>query len=269
MLTLNSVTMFLEHLERNGNSRETIRAYDTDLRWGVSACAGCTTWEQTEVELARMLTHYRNTWAPKTTQRRLGTYRSWAKWAGAPINFLGNYKSPKPAPPQPHPIPEGIEGVKEMIRSTRNPRHRALCAMTGLLGLRVGEAVSIVPANFDLSAMTLTVRGKGDKTRIVPVSEFAWSHIKKAHALAVAEGTTVLRMSNGGARRAISRHARNAGLERPVSSHDMRATFATAAYRKSKNLRAVQELLGHSDAKTTQVYTGVSMDDMRDAAGVA
>lgn len=268
MLTTSSIHLYLENLERNGNSVQTIRAYNTDLRLALPDVILCRTWDEAETAFARFLTKNRTTWAPKTTQRRLGTYRSWAKWAGAPATFLLSYKSPKPAAPQPHPIPEGISGVVAMMASTRNPRHKALCALTGLLGLRVGEAVTITPASFDLIEMTLTIRGKGDKTRVVPVSDAAWKQIKGAHALAVANGGTLLRMSNGGARRAITRHGRNADLSRPVSSHDMRATFATTAYRNSKNLRAVQELLGHADAKTTQVYTEVSMADMRAAAAV-
>ena len=117
--------------------------------------------------------------------------------------------------------------------------------------------------------MTLRVRGKGDKTRHVPISGAAWESIEKARKLAIDNGTTLVDRTERGARAAITRHAKNAGLSRHVSSHDMRATLATAAYESTHDLRAVQELLGHADAKTTQVYTGVSMAAKRAAVEVA
>ena len=274
MLTMTSIENYLANLIANGASEETTRAYRPDLT-GALAYVGRTgappalDWPTTEAAFKSYLNDNRGTWAPKTTRRRLGTLRSWARYSGAPDTFLGDYRAPIPAPPQPHPIPESIDGVLRMIMSTRNPRHRALCTLTGLMGLRVHEAVDVRPDDFDMAEMTLTVRGKGSKTRIVPVSETAWKHLHKAYALADANGTTLVRIGNRGARAAISRHARNAGLSRHVASHDMRATFATAAYRKSKDLRAVQNLLGHADPATTQVYTEVAMTQMRNAAEVA
>lgn len=158
-----------------------------------------------------------------------------------------------------------------MVMSTRNPRHRALIALMGMCGLRVEEAVSVRPADFygPDSDVWLRVRGKGSKERNVPVSSEAWSHLAKAVLLAAQAGTTVTRLSNSGARKAITRHAVNAGLSRHVASHDMRATFGTAAFRRSKNLRVVQELLGHASSSTTEVYTGVSAQEMREATGAA
>jgi site-specific recombinase XerD len=272
MLTRDSIDDFLSYAVSRGASRATERAYRADLlqarayRFGPSN--ETTDWLETENRLADLLNYLRRNQAPKTIQRKLGTFRSWAKWQG--IVILSDYVSPTPAPPQPHPIPEGIDGVLGMIqRIRRNPRHRALCALTGLMGLRVDEAVRVIPYDFDLHEMELRVRGKGDKVRIVPVSETAWSHITKAYDLAVENNTTIIRLGNRGARAAITRHAKNAGLSRHVSSHDMRATFATAGYEKTKDLRAVQELLGHADAKTTQAYTGVSRAARRAAAEVA
>jgi site-specific recombinase XerC len=269
MLTKQKVEDYLSSLTANGASPETVRAYRTDLRVALDYIGiNAPDWPTLERASQQWLNLMRTQWAPKTLQRRLGTLRSWARWAGAPADFLASYKAPKPAPARPHPISEGIPGVVAMIRSSRNPRHRALCALTGLMGLRVAEAISVRPEHFDTATWTLTVRGKGDKTRVVPITPTAWGFIGRAHAAAVASGGPLVPLSNRGARKAISRHARNAKLGNHVASHDMRATFATAAYDKTKDLRAVQELLGHADAKTTQVYTQVSMASMRAAASV-
>lgn len=271
MLNQKKIEDYLSSLTANGASLETIRAYRTDLSVALDYIGlNAPDWATLErAAQSNYLNVVRSQWAPKTLQRRLGTLRSWARWAGAPADFLANYKAPKSAPPRPHPIAEGIPGVVAMIESSRNPRHRALCALTGLMGLRVDEAIHVLPEHFNFSDGTLTVRGKGDKTRVIPVSDSAWKYIGRAHATAAANGGPLVPLSNRGARKAISRHARNAKLGNHVSSHDMRATFATAAYSKTKDLRAVQELLGHADAKTTQVYTQVSMASMRAAASVA
>lgn len=268
MFTKASITSYLNSLATHGASEATIRAYGADLRGAHAATGDLFDWPTAEVEFARWLTDGRASWAPRTTARRLGTLRSFARWSGAPGSFLASYRPPKPAAAQPHPIAEGIDGVLRMIKSTRNPKHRALCALTGLLGLRVCEAIIVTPQDFDLNDMTLRVRGKGDKARIVPVGATAWRYIAPRWNAALAS-ERLCPYTDRGARAAITRHARNAKLSAHVSSHDMRATFATTAYRNTKNLRAVQELLGHADSKTTQVYTGISMDEMRAAAEVA
>ena len=271
MLTDDSINKFIDHLRICGMSENTCRAYKSDLQaaqWFIHDPFPATTWEAVETRLSTYLNVNRGVWAPKTTCRKLGTFRTWGAFEGHTI--LAKYKPPKPAKPEPHPIPEGIDGVLAMIKRTRNPRHKALCALTGLMGLRVEEAINVCPSHFDMSNMTLKVRGKGDKTRIVPVTPAAWSYLSKATTVAMKAGvdSPLVPLTNRGARAAITRHARNAGLSRHVSSHDMRATFLTRAYEKSHDIRAVQELAGHADVRQTQVYTGVTMAGMRAAAEV-
>ena len=222
-----------------------------------------------EATAAKYLNLGRKEWAPKTTCRRLTTLRSYGQWIGFPA-FLANYKPPTPSKSQPHPIPEGIPGVEAMIARTRNPLHKALLAMNGLMGLRIDECINITCDCFNLSEMTLKVRGKGDKTRVIPISDKAWGFIKARYAQCDASSLAIplVPYSNRGARKAITRHGRNADLSRPVASHDLRATALTASYDKSKDLRAVQELAGHADPKTTMIYTRVGLEAMREAANI-
>ena len=155
-----------------------------------------------------------------------------------------------------------------MIERTRNPLHRALLTLTGLMGLRVDEAIHVVPQHFNMAEMTLTVRGKGDSTRVIPISTMAWKYLEPRYKMCLPVYCRLVPYSNRGARKAITRHGANANISRRVSSHDMRATFLTAAYAKTKDLRAVQELAGHADPKTTMTYTQISMTAMREAADV-
>lgn len=204
---------------------------------------------------------------PKTVGRRYTSLKTWASWAKWPAPSLEDYTLPTPARPQPHPIDEGIDGVVAMLEASRQENHRALVALCGFAGLRVSEALAVRPTDIDYHARTLTVRGKGDRQRIVPLSDKAWLAIIPAAVNAAAFSRQfVVGISDRTARRLLNSLGERAGLAAHVSSHDLRATFATAAYDKSLNLRAVQELLGHASPTTTQVYTRISMNTMRDAA---
>lgn len=268
-MTLNEgcITQFLSSLSARGASPETLRGYRTDLLSLLNHKPSDPAMSLEDLT-AEWLTTNSSSWSPRTMARRLSSVRSWAKWSGHP-DFLPGYRLPTPPVAEPHPLPEGAVGVLAMMRTTRNSRHKALIALTGMLGLRVGEAVSVRPEDFEIVGddVTLTVRGKGKKQRIIPVSASAWLYIEQAHRTAIEKGTTVVRLSQPGARQAITRHGARAGLARHVKSHDMRATALTEAYQRTKDLRAVQEIAGHANPATTTIYTGVSMAAKRAAMG--
>lgn len=179
--------------------------------------------------------------------------------------MMRDYSAPSPAKSQPHPLPEGMEGVRRLIDVARNDQQRALIALCGMLGCRVAEALSVHPSDFNTGEMLLTIRGKGDKTRVVPISSMAWQVLAMPVTRAMCEGRGVIDYKDRFARRVITDLGVKAGLKRHISSHDLRATFATAVYDKTLDLRVTQELLGHSSSQTTELYTGVTADSMRKA----
>jgi site-specific recombinase XerD len=264
MITDQRIKEFLLDLESRGMSANTLRAYRADLT-GLMTFQCNLTGASFEQEAASYLNLGRKEWSPKTTCRKLTTFRTYGHWLGFPA-FLATYKPPTPSKSLPHPIPEGIAGVEAMIASTKNPLHKALLAMNGLLGLRVDECINIKPEHFNLTEMTLTVKGKGDKTRVIPLSLKAWGLLEPQYTAMVPANGRLVPYSNRGARKAVSRHGVRAGLSRHVASHDLRATMLTAAYRNSLNIRAVADLAGHASVNTTMGYTGVTMDEMRSAA---
>jgi len=158
-----------------------------------------------------------------------------------------------------------------MLYLCTNSEQQCLVALCGLMGLRVSEARSVHSGSFNLVDETLTVEGKGNKTRTLPVTAAAWKWIEPAYldAITIEYRVPLINYSDRGARVLIARLGRKASLMRAISSHDLRATFATAAYNKSRDLRVVQELMGHSSSQTTEVYTGVVMEKMREAAEIA
>lgn len=268
-----SIQQFLNKMIANGLSQNTVRSYQADLElfsiWlnkYHSKHMQYMTASELEPLAQEWLNKHRMIWSPATTCRRLSTLRRYGTWMGA--SFLQDYRPPKPKEPTPHPIQEGIRGVVRMIESSKNPRHRALLALNGLLGLRISECVGVAPKDFDLVNWELTVRGKGDKTRIVPVTEPVWAYLRLAYIHALRDNTTLTRLTERGARASVTRHGKRAKLANHVASHDLRATFLTAAYNNSHDIRAVQELAGHADSKTTQRYTQVSSGAKRLAASV-
>lgn len=173
------------------------------------------------------------------------------------------YKPPTPGKPQPHPLPEGIAGVEAMVSVARHPKQRALIGLCGYAGLRLGEALAVRTSWFDPSPVgksigTLRVRGKGDKERFVPVSQRCWDAISESFAEAMVGNGVLINYEDRGARKAVTSLGRRAHLSRPVASHDLRATFATHLMNMGVNMRVVQEILGHANITTTEVYTGVT-----------
>jgi site-specific recombinase XerD len=183
---------------------------------------------------------------------------------------LEEYIAPQPGRTVPHPIPEGPSGVERMIAKAKNYEQEALTALIGFVGCRVGEALSLTHHHFDVQSMLLTIRGKGDKTRIVPISPHAWQYIQSAYVLAInKEDGKLISYKDRFARQIIKNLGERAKLQRAVSSHDLRATFATAAYDRTQNIRVVQELLGHASSETTEIYTGVTDAALKDAVNFA
>ena len=144
-------------------------------------------------------------------------------------------------------------------------RDHAILELFYSSGLRLSELARTDLKDIDLNAATMVVTGKGDKTRIVPVGRHAVTAIRnwiKRRAVWVEADESALFVSRTGARlgaRAIQKRldvwARRQGLDRGVHPHMLRHSFASHLLESSSDLRAVQELLGHADISTTQVYT--------------
>lgn len=265
LLTAESIESFQESLYARGRSSETVRHYCGALRglmnWSQQSSASPVSFEGLA---ALYLNQTRQQVSPKTTLLRLASFRQFATWAGHP-SILTDYKAPKPTRGKPHPLVEGVEGIRRMIAVAPTKEKVALVAFIGLMGMRVSEARSITPKRIDTVRHEITVMGKGDKERTIPISDEAWGHIAPAMYL-TSDNETIITLSDSAARRAFTRLAEKAGLEGRRSSHDGRATLATGMLNNGGNLRVVQEMLGHADPATTAIYTQVTMDDMRKAA---
>lgn len=260
-LTEESIVSFQRSLTARGRAALTVKAYSSDLRTFLAEM------ELTSVPILSLettsqdwLNTTREIMAPRTTLRRLSSIRAFGKWSG--VRILEDYIAPDPGKAYAHPLPEGIEGVRRMVCGLANARYRALVGLCGFCGLRVTEARMVTPADIDVAAGLLTVRGKGDKTRTVPLSADAFGAV--AQALLQSGWTqTLVQLSDRGARYIITEHGANT-LGHLVASHDLRMTFGCAVHEKY-GLRAAQELLGHASANTTEGYTTVPLETLRKA----
>jgi len=151
-------------------------------------------------------------------------------------------------------------------------RDRALLELAYAAGLRAEELVNLEVRSLDADAEEVRVEGKGGRTRVVPVGEHAWKALDRY----LARGRTVLnigdsealflsktgrRLSTSDVRRRLRLQTRRAG----ISPHTLRHSFATHLLEGGADLRAIQELLGHSSISTTQTYTRVESKRLKKA----
>ena len=151
-------------------------------------------------------------------------------------------------------------------------RDRALLELAYAAGLRAEELVNLDVGSLDADAEEVRVEGKGGRTRVVPVGEHAWRALDRY----LARGRTVLgvgesealflsksgrRLSTSDVRRRLRIQTRRAG----ISPHTLRHSFATHLLEGGADLRAIQELLGHSSISTTQTYTRVESKRLKKA----
>ena len=155
-------------------------------------------------------------------------------------------------------------------------RDRALLETMYASGLRASEAITLALSELDLEAGMLRTRGKGSKERLVPVGSRAVQALgiylargrprlvgdrPEAHVFVNLRGKG---LSRQGLYRIVQGHARTAGLAHRMSPHTLRHTFATHLLAGGCDLRSLQEMLGHADIGTTQIYTHLSTDRLRD-----
>jgi integrase/recombinase XerD len=176
-----------------------------------------------------------------------------------------------------------VEDVDRLIAqpdatTPRGLRDRALIELLYATGMRVSELITLRPADVNLAASYLTCTGKGSKQRIVPIGEEAAAWVQRylrdaRPALLRRRTSTRLFVNARGGGRGLTRvgfwkilkaYARQAGLKTAISPHMLRHSFATHLLERGADLRAIQMMLGHADLSTTQIYTHVLEQRMRD-----
>ncbi|TAM40564.1 tyrosine recombinase XerC [bacterium] len=169
------------------------------------------------------------------------------------------------------------EEVRKLIESafakTANDllglRDRAILEVFYSSGLRISEVVGLNVDDVDPISGILKIRGKGKKERIVPVGEAALGAIrmylskKKKETEAVFLNKNGRRITTRGVMDIVTKYLRLAGIKPGVSAHTFRHSFATHLLNRGADLRTVQELLGHANLSTTQIYTHLTTEKLK------
>lgn len=283
------LNQFLQHLliER-GLAKNTILAYSADLdRWqDFMKARGITDLVKvTKEDVLAYREFLSENFAPTSTARQLAAVRSFYRFlmdeGYDPEDFLTELKPPKLAKGLPKAI--SISEVTRMLESFSEDdpvqvRDRAILELMYGTGARVSE---ITDLNVDDVADPEMIRltGKGNKQRVVPVGSFAKDALEaylvrvRPHLVEIAKRSTPAlflgvrgaRLSRNSVWKIISDAAERAQISAHVSPHTLRHSYATHMIQGGADVRVVQELLGHASVATTQIYTQVTIDNLREA----
>jgi integrase/recombinase XerD len=298
-----AVRTYLDHLSvERGLAANTLSSYRRDLRRyleylheiGVSALD-----EITEATVASFLVRLREgdavhpALSSSSAARTVVAVRGFHKFAVrdglTTQDPAGAVKPPSPVKRLPKALPladvEAILDAAGAAGTTLAMRDRALLEVLYGTGARISEAVGLDVDDLDLTEGTVLLRGKGGKERLVPVGSFAReavsaylvrgrSALVSASATGSVGGALFLnarggRLSRQSAWAVLVKAADRAGVSADVSPHTMRHSFATHLLDGGADVRVVQELLGHASVTTTQVYTLVTVDNLREVFATA
>jgi integrase/recombinase XerD len=217
-----------------------------------------------------------------TTSRELSSLKRFYRYALRQGRIKADPTLNIDAPELPRPLPKSLtERDVENLLGAPNVdeplglRDRTMLETLYASGLRVSELVSLKLIQVSIDMGVVRVVGKGSKERLVPLGEeaIAWIRRYLTEARPVLLGTRmsddlfVTTRGEAMTRQAfwylIKRYARQAGLEKPLSPHTLRHAFATHLLNHGADLRVVQMLLGHSDISTTQIYTHVARERLK------
>jgi len=277
---------FHQLIVEKGLSRNTTEAYARDLR-GFSTFLESHFGEDPLDASSDKIVFYlkllrKNRLSPRSTARIISSLKGFYKFLlqegvlkETPLRHL---RTPRVIPR----LPEVLTGedIAQIIRQVKEEkplglRDRAMLEILYATGLRVSELVNLSVHDIDLEVGYLRTKGKGSKERIVPMGRAAIQALREylqgpRHALALrTRGETLFLGRRGrgitrqGFWKLLRRYAAAAGIRKKISPHTLRHSFATHLLEGGADLRSVQSMLGHADIATTQIYTHVSRDHLK------
>ena len=283
---------FLASLElERGLSRNTLDAYRSDLQQlgGFLARRDRDPLQVTGADLAAFVSELaagrdgRPPVAPATLQRKIACLRSFYRHLRREELIVHDPTAELRPPRSRGRLPKVLtrDEVARLLAQPRGSapgalRDRALLETMYACGLRASEAIGLELAELDLDSGVLRARGKGSKERLVPIGSKAVTSLReyldqgRPRLVGLRDEPRVflnLRgrgLSRQGLYKIVQGHARTAGLDQRMSPHTLRHTFATHLLAGGCDLRSLQEMLGHADIGTTQIYTHLSTERLRD-----
>ncbi|NQT07147.1 MAG: site-specific tyrosine recombinase XerD [Candidatus Omnitrophica bacterium] len=282
------IAQFLDFLSvERGLAANTISAYRIDLKKFADFLkdAGISSVDTaTKDELRKYLMHLKNKGLlPNSITRNLAAIKTFYKFlvneGYVKTNVAGVIESPKTWKRLPNAL--NIEEVDRLLstpdgRNWRGMRDKASLELMYATGMRVSEITGLKVNNLNLDMGFVRCMGKGSKERIVPLGNKAKDAIKKyleksrtrlVKRPAQDQSLFLTRLGKGMSRQSfwkmVKFYARAAGIKKDIYPHILRHSFATHLLERGADLRIVQEMLGHSDISTTQIYTHINKERLK------
>jgi integrase/recombinase XerC len=287
------IDKFLSHLALEKRmSRHTVSAYRRDLESLAAFCErrSYARWDSLDTNQLRTFaaSEHAGGLSPRSVQRRLSAARTFFGYLQREGAAVGNPALEVRAPKIKKRLPETLD-ADQMGRlldfradDSLSVRDKAIMELFYSSGLRLSELVGLDLASLDMRDRTVRVTGKGSKTRIVPFGKHARDALENwlqhrarlaagpraAQRHAESRGTALFLGRNGrplsvrSVQLRVAAWAQRRGLPMHVHPHMFRHSFATHLLESSADLRAVQELLGHADIGTTQIYTHLDFNHL-------
>jgi len=283
---------FLRHLgiEKNA-SAYTVKSYREDLTQALTffgeRLGGSVAPERITTRLLRAFLAWLHEqgYAKATISRRIAAVRSWLRFlcrrGVLTANVAEGLRGPRKDKTLPHFMTDGDIRKLLAISMGDHPlaqRDQAILETLYSAGVRVGELCSLKLDDLDLDEGIITVRGKGRKERLALLGKASrealgeWLEVRATFLAALQRSTTAVFLNKNGTPltvrsigRILAKYLQQAGLDPRSTPHTLRHTFATHLLDAGADIRGVQELLGHKNLTTTQIYTHVSTQRLQDS----
>lgn len=268
---------YLEYLElEKGLSQNTIDAYRRDLSDFAQNVEDIHSINRMNINVYVRTLRERKL-APTSIIRKVASLRGFFKWATSSGILEKNPAATLEQPKTPQRLPKvvSVKEIDEMLHNNLTPLEHVMMELLYSCGLRVSELVNLKLNDIDLSSKYVRCFGKGSKERIIPIGEQAKTVVKEyfpTRDLLIKKynlTTKNLLIKDNGhfvTRQDVYNfiHAQGKLIHKNISPHTLRHSFATHLLENGADLRVVQELLGHSDVSTTQLYTHISKKRLKE-----
>ena len=282
----NFIDQFVNYMRiERGLAENTVTAYSTDLIELAEFFKqeGLSLFDVSKKSIADYVGALRERHSPRSVARKISATKMFFRFLTSegvidtsPARFLET-------PHLPRSLPDtlNVEEIQQLLAQpdTRRPKGQRDHAMLELLyasGLRVSELINLKIQDVNLEAGFLRTMGKGSKERLVPIGEKATTavngYIHGGRAIVNKGGNSPYLflnfrqkpMTRQGFWKIIKKYGRDAGIQKEITPHSMRHSFASHLLEGGADLRSVQVMLGHADISTTQIYTHVTRERLKE-----
>lgn len=275
------IESFIEYLIiEKKYSKNTVSSYERDLKKFSNILKNKSLYEITRKDIQNFINEINKDQSTRSISRNISTLKSFYKYLKLnkiiKINPMDQINNPKTKKALPKVLSEEeINNILDIeLKTDFDYRNKAMLELMYSSGLRVSELINLNVNDIDLENDTVKIFGKGSKERIIPLNDYAKEALKEYIAVHRKElfkhgENNYLFLNNHGnkmTRQGLFKILKNIAKEKNIktefSPHTLRHSFATHLLKYGADLRSIQELLGHSDISSTQIYTHITNEKL-------